>query len=64
MTSKLDGEIIDEIRHRRQAHAKSLDYDLKRITEDVQRQERESGAVVVTRPHRKPLAMAKRSSAP
>lgn len=53
MTTKLD-ELIDEIRRHREAHAASLDYDLRRITEDFQRQERESGREVITRPPRKP----------
>lgn len=61
MTNRLDDEIVEEIQRRRQAHAESLDYDLKRITEDLQRQERESGAQVVKRPPRKPLVMPKRS---
>ena len=55
MTSKADDEIIEEIRRRRQAHAESLDYDLKRITRDLQQQERESGRELVTRPPRLPL---------
>ena len=38
MTTEHD-EIIEEIRRLREAHAASLDYDLKRITEDLQRQE-------------------------
>jgi len=54
MTTK-DDEIVEEIRRHRQAHAASLDYDLKRILKDLQRQERESGRSVVTRPPRKPL---------
>ncbi len=59
MTHKVD-DIVEEIRRHREAHAASLDYDLKRITEDLQRQERESGTRVVSRPSRKPLAMPKR----
>ena len=62
MTSKVEDEIVEEIRHRRQAHAESLGYDLKRITEDLQRQERESGTRVVQRPPRRPLVMGRRSS--
>lgn len=55
-------EIIEEIRRRREAHAASLDNDLKRITRDLQEQERKSGRKVVTRPSRKPLpARSKRS---
>ena len=61
MTSQ-DDEIVEEIRRHREAHAASLDYDLKRITEDLQRQEQESGAKVVRRPPRKPLAIPKLSS--
>ncbi len=55
MTAK-DDEIVEEIRRHREAHAASLGYDLKRITQDLQREERESGREVVTRPPtRKPL---------
>ena len=43
MTDKIDDEIVQEIRRHRQAHAESLGYDLKRITQELQRQERESG---------------------
>ncbi len=62
MTSKADDEIIERIRRGRQAHAESLDYDLKRITADLQRQEREAGVTVVTRSPREPRKMTKRSS--
>lgn len=55
-------EIIEEIRRHREAHAASLDYDLKRITRDLQQQERESGRKVVTRVPKKPLAVQGRSS--
>ncbi len=63
MTSKFDDEIVEEIRCRREAHAESLGYDLKRITEDLQRQERESGTPLVMRAPRKPQGMPKRASA-
>ena len=63
MTSTFDAEIVEEIRRRREAHAESLGYDLKRITEDLQRQERESGALVVERAPRKPQVVPTRSSA-
>ena len=63
MTNQVDDEIVEEIRRRRQAHAESLDYDLKRITQDLQREERESGTPVVQRPLRKPQVLPKRSSA-
>lgn len=63
MTSKKFDEIVEEFRRRRQAHAESLGYDLKRITEDLQRQERESDQPVVTRPPREPETPPRRSSA-
>jgi hypothetical protein len=63
MTNPVDDEIVEAIRRVRQAHAESLEYDLKRITKDVQRQERESGTPVVQRPSRKPQVTPKRSSA-
>ena len=63
MTSTFDAEIVEEIRRRREAHAESLGYDLKRITEDLQRQERESGTPVVKRVPRKPHATSRRASA-
>ena len=58
-----EGDIVSEIRRRREAHAESFDYDLKRITEDLQRQERETGVQVVQRPPRKAQSLPKRSSA-
>ena len=63
MTSNVDDEIVEAIRRRRQAHAESLGYDLKRITEDLQRREKESGARVVERAPRKPQVVPRRSSA-
>lgn len=63
MTSKKVDEIVEEIRRRRQAHAESLGYDLKRITEDLQRREKESGDPVVDRPARQAQVVANRSSA-
>jgi len=58
-----DDVIVEEIRRRRHAHAESFGYDLQRITEDLQRQERESGAPVVQRSPRKPQRVQKRKSA-
>jgi len=58
-----DDEIIEEIRRHREAHAASLDHDMKRITADLQRQEQESGAQVVTRLPRKPIETPGASSA-
>jgi len=63
MTDRFEDEIVEEIRRRREAHAESLGHDLKRITEDLQRQERESGAQVVQRAPRTPERLPKRSSA-
>lgn len=63
MTNKHEDEIVEAIRRRRQAHAESLGYDPKRITEDLQRQERESGVPAVKRAPRKPHPRPKRSSA-
>ncbi|MEW6745697.1 MAG: hypothetical protein AB1486_23350 [Planctomycetota bacterium] len=63
MTSKTDDEIVEEIRRRRQAHAEAFGYDLKRITEDLQRREEESGVPVVERPPREAQVVPNRSSA-
>ena len=63
MTSTFDDEIVEEIRRRREAHAESLGYDLKRIIEDLQRQERESRTPVVRRAPRTPRSLPKRASA-
>jgi hypothetical protein len=63
MMDNVDDEIVKEIRRRRQAHAESLGYDLKRIVQDLQRREKESGTPVVDRPSRTPQAVPKRSSA-
>jgi len=62
MTSR-DDEIVEEIRRRRKAHAESLGYNLKQITEDLQRQEKESGSSLVERPPRKPEVVPRRASA-
>jgi len=55
-------EIIEEIRRHREEHAASLDYDLKRITRDLQEQERRSGRHVVTRKPKNPSSERGRSS--
>lgn len=52
-------EIIDPIRAHRDAHAKSFNYDVKRIVKDLQRQERESGADTIIRPPRKARSAVK-----
>ncbi len=64
MTTKTDktDEIVEEIRRHRETHAASLDYDLKRITRDLQQQERQSTRNVVTRPPRPPLPVRGPSS--
>ncbi len=54
MPTKKD-EIIEEFRRCREEHAASLGYDLRRITQDLQEQERKSGRKVVSRLPRKPL---------
>ncbi|MFY9343093.1 MAG: hypothetical protein WAT39_11420 [Planctomycetota bacterium] len=61
-TDEPDDEIIAEIRRRREAHARSFDFDPKRIVEDLQRQEREAGTPVVTLPPRKPEQLPKQSA--
>lgn len=63
MTNQVDDQIVEEIRRRRQAHAESFDYDLKRIAKDLQRQEQECETPVVQRPPREAQALPKRSSA-
>ena len=63
MTSKIEDEIVEEIRRRRHAHAESLGYDLKRVTQDLQRQEKEPGGPVVERSPRKPEVVRRPSSA-
>jgi len=63
MTNRVDDDIVAEIRQRRQAHAESFGYDLKRIVEDLQRREKESNTQVVDRPSRSPEVVPRRSSA-
>jgi hypothetical protein len=58
-----DDEIIAEVRRCRQDHAESFDFDLKKIVEDLQRQERESGIEVVQRPPRMPEQLAEETPA-
>ncbi len=50
-------EIVEEIRRHRDAHAASHGYDVKRITADIQREERESGRRIVTRAPRRPAVV-------
>lgn len=45
-------EIVEEVRRVRQAHAAAHGYDLKKIVEDIRRQERESGRKFITLPPR------------
>jgi len=61
MAGRNEDEIVEEIRRHREAHAESLGHDLKRITEDLQRQERESDVHVVQRAPRTPERLPKRS---
>ena len=62
MTSKVDDEIVEEIRRRRQTHAESLGYDLKQITKDLQRREKEFAGPLVDRPPRQAQVVPSRSS--
>ncbi len=62
MKNEIEDEIIEEIRRRRQAHAESLGYDLKRIIADLQRREKESGWSLVERTPRKPQVVRRQSS--
>lgn len=61
MTTR-DDEIVAEIRGHREAHAASLDYDVKKITKDFQKQERNSTRKVVTRQARRPIPAPERAS--
>ena len=63
MTKEPEDEIVTEIRRRRQAHAESFGFDLKRIVEDLMRQEQESGVEVVEREPRKPQILENERSA-
>jgi hypothetical protein len=54
MPPAVEDEIVEEIRRHRRAHSESLECDLTRITEDLQRQERDCGAQVVQRAPRRP----------
>ena len=62
MTTRIDDEIVAEIRRHREAHAASLAYDLKSITHDFQRQERASRREILTREPRKPVTALGSSS--
>jgi len=61
MSNEMNDEIIEEIRRRREAHAASFGYDLKRIMEDLRRLERESGTPRVERSPRQPRMVPSRS---
>ena len=63
MTNQPEDDIIAEIRRHREAHAECFGFDVQRIAADYQRQEREAGDPVVTRPPRKPQQVPKRTSA-
>jgi hypothetical protein len=47
-------EIVAEIRRHRDEHAKSFNYDLDAIYEDLKKSEQESGQQLVNRPPRRP----------
>ena len=46
-------EIVEEVRRIRDAYARSFDYDLDAIFEDLQEKERRSGREYVSHPPRK-----------
>ena len=52
-------EIVEEVRRVRQAHAAAHGYDLKRIVEDIRRQEQESGRKFITLPPRPAVPRAR-----
>lgn len=62
MKRPIEDQIVEEIRRWREAHARSFDFDVKRIAADLRRQERESGVKVVTRAPRKPRRSGKRAA--
>ncbi len=43
-------EILEEIRRVREEHAKSFNYDLQAICDDLRHQEAKSGRQIVTKP--------------
>ena len=57
-----DDPIVEEVRGWRRAHSESFDYDLVRITKDLQEQERNSGVPVVRRAPRPPQDQPNQSS--
>jgi hypothetical protein len=63
VTEEPEDEIIAEIRRRREAHAASFDFDLKRIREALRKEEVASGVRVVLRSPRAPDPLRKRSPA-
>lgn len=50
--------IVDEVRRIREEHAARFDYDLERIFQDLQEQERQGGHKVVSLPPKRPLEVA------
>lgn len=61
--------IVDAVRVVRRQHAEQFGFDLRAIVEDIQRQEQNSGARFIIRPHRKatmwqtPIAQKRREAA-
>lgn len=47
--------IVEEVRKIRQEHAASFGYDLDKIVESLQQEERQGGREVVTLPPRRPV---------
>jgi hypothetical protein len=50
--SSIDNPIMHEVRRIRDEYAAPFDYDLRRIYEDLRRQQEESGVKTVMRPPR------------
>lgn len=56
-----DDPIVEEVRKVREEHAASLDYDLKRIFQDLKERERRSGRKTVSMPPKPPMQVAEAS---
>lgn len=51
----IDDPIVKEVREARERHAAQFNYDLKKIAEDLKKQEQQSGKTVVSLPPKRPL---------
>lgn len=54
----IEDPIVKEVREVRERHAARFNYDLKKITEDLKRQEEQSGKKIVSLPPKRPLKAA------